>query len=103
MVLLSSMTSTLMLATASLLTGYLLNDCRSAKFVMSNRDQICTISKSSFRAPHSGQTQFIGTSSQRVPGLMPCSGSPVASSYVQPQIRHIHVRNLLASLLTFGL
>ena len=30
--------------------------------------QICTISKSSLRAPHSGQVQFIGTSSQAVPG-----------------------------------
>jgi hypothetical protein len=41
--------------------------------------QIWTISKSSLRAPHSGQVQFIDTSAQRVPGAMPCSGSPSAS------------------------
>ena len=33
------------------------------------------------RAAHSGQVQFTGTSSQRVPGVMPSSGTPVASSY----------------------
>jgi hypothetical protein len=32
------------------------------------------------RAPHSGQVQFIGTSSQRVPAAMPSSGRPAASS-----------------------
>ena len=42
--------------------------------------QICTISKSSLRAPHSGQTQFMGTCSQGVPGAMPSSGEPAASS-----------------------
>ena len=41
---------------------------------------IWTISKSSLRAPHSGQVQFIDTSAQAVPGAMPCSGSPTASS-----------------------
>src|SRR5215475_14997211 len=55
------------------------------------RDQISTISKSSLRAPHSGQVQFIGTSSHRVPGAMPSSGNPAASSYTKPQMRHIHV------------
>src|SRR5882762_1745288 len=44
------------------------------------RTQISTISKSSFRAPHSGQVQFIGISSQRVPGGILSSGNPVASS-----------------------
>src|SRR4029077_21235990 len=39
-------------------------------------DQSSTISKSSLRAPHSGQVQFIGTSSQRVPAGIPSSGSP---------------------------
>src|SRR5258706_5182809 len=53
--------------------------------------QISTISKSSLRAPHSGQVQFMGTSSQRVPAAMPSSGRPAASSYTQPQMRHIHV------------
>src|SRR5467141_999088 len=43
-------------------------------------DYISTISKSSFRAPHSGQVPFIGMSSQRVPGGSPSSGNPVASS-----------------------
>ena len=33
--------------------------------------QIWTISKSSLRAPHSGQVQFIETSAQAVPGAMP--------------------------------
>ncbi len=42
--------------------------------------QICTISKSSLRAPHSGHVQFIGTSAHAVPGGRPCSGSPTASS-----------------------
>jgi hypothetical protein len=32
------------------------------------------------RAPHSGQVQFIGTCSQGVPGAMPWSGAPAASS-----------------------
>lgn len=58
-----------------------------------NRCYIAVISKSSLRAPHSGQVQFIGTSAQRVPGAMPSSGAPAASSYTQPQIRHIQVRN----------
>ncbi len=42
--------------------------------------EISTISKFSFLAPHSGQVQLIGTSSQRVPGAMPSSGSPADSS-----------------------
>jgi hypothetical protein len=42
--------------------------------------QIATISKSSLRAPHSGHVQFIGTSSQRVPGAIPSSGKPASSS-----------------------
>ncbi len=54
-----------------------------------------TISKSSLRAPHSGQVQFMGTSAHLVPGAIPCSGSPAASSYIHPQMRHIQV---LASL-----
>lgn len=53
--------------------------------------QISTISKSSLRAPHSGQHQLIGTSSQRVPALMPSSGHPTNSSYISPQTRHIQV------------
>src|SRR5262249_5548656 len=57
------------------------------------RDQISTISKSSLRAPHSGQVQFIGTSSHRVPGANPSSGNPAASSYTHPQMRHIQVLN----------
>jgi hypothetical protein len=42
--------------------------------------QRVVISKSSLRAPHSGQVQFIGTSAQRVPGAMPSSGAPASSS-----------------------
>ncbi|CFN76975.1 Uncharacterised protein [Bordetella pertussis] len=44
------------------------------------RAQISISSKSSLRAPHSGQTQFGGTSSQRVPGAIPSSGRPASSS-----------------------
>jgi uncharacterized protein len=51
--------------------------------------QISIISKSSLPAPQSGQRQLSGTSSQRVPGGMPPSGSPKASSYTYPQITHI--------------
>ena len=53
--------------------------------------QMRTISKSSLRAPHSGHVQFIGTAAQAVPGSKPVSASPTASSYIQPQIRHIQV------------
>src|SRR5690606_23951522 len=35
--------------------------------------QISATSKSSFRAPHSGQVQFGGMSAQRVPGAIPSS------------------------------
>ncbi len=44
----------------------------------------------------------MGTSAQRVPGAMPSSGEPAASSYTQPQMRHIQLWNgaLLSSLLT---
>jgi hypothetical protein len=39
-----------------------------------------TISKSSLRAPHSGQHHPAGMSSHRVPGGIPSSGQPSASS-----------------------
>ena len=42
--------------------------------------QISTMSKSSFTAPQSGQLQFRGTSSHKVPGAMPSSGQPCSSS-----------------------
>jgi uncharacterized protein len=42
--------------------------------------QISVISKSSLPDPQSGQRQDSGTSSQRVPGGRPASGSPLASS-----------------------
>jgi uncharacterized protein len=51
--------------------------------------QISIISKSSLPAPQSGQRQLSGTSSHRVPGARPPSGSPSASSYTYPQITHI--------------
>src|SRR5256885_15717913 len=41
---------------------------------------ISTISKPVLGVPQSGQTQSSGISAQRVPGAMPCSGSPRASS-----------------------
>src|SRR6476620_10488374 len=43
-----------------------------------------TISKSDFAAPQSGQLQSSGMSSHRVPGAMPSSGQPLASSYSNP-------------------
>lgn len=52
--------------------------------------QISIISKSSLPAPQSGQRQLSGTSSHRVPGARPPSGSPAASSYTYPQMTHIH-------------
>jgi len=52
--------------------------------------QISIISKSSLPAPQSGQRQLSGTSSHFVPGTIPPSGSPSASSYTYPQITHIH-------------
>jgi tetratricopeptide (TPR) repeat protein len=42
--------------------------------------QTSIISKSSLVTPQSGQVQVSGTSSQRVPGRMPSSGRPFASS-----------------------
>jgi uncharacterized protein len=51
--------------------------------------QISMSSKSSLPAPQSGQRQLSGTSSQCVPGGIPPSGSPAASSYTYPQITHI--------------
>lgn len=38
-------------------------------------------SKSAFEAPHSGQFQSAGRSSNAVPAGMPLSGSPMAGSY----------------------
>ncbi len=51
-----------------------------------------TISKSALAAPQSGQDQSSGMSSQRVPGSMPSSGQPSASSYSKP---HCTQRNSL--------
>ena len=42
------------------------------------------ISKSDLAAPQSGQLQSSGMSSHRVPGAMPSSGHPLASSYSKP-------------------
>jgi len=49
---------------------------------------LSTISKSSLLIPQSGQDQMAGTSAHRVPGVMPWSGMPAASSYTNPQILH---------------
>lgn len=46
--------------------------------------------KSSFEAPHTGQAQSWGTSSNGVPGATPLSGSPVAGSYSQPHTSHLY-------------
>jgi uncharacterized protein len=51
--------------------------------------QISIISKSSLPAPQSGQRQLNGTSSHLVPGGIPPSASPSASSYTYPQMTHI--------------
>lgn len=51
--------------------------------------QISISSKSSLPAPQSGQRQLSGTSSHFVPGGIPPSGSPAASSYTYPQMTHI--------------
>jgi hypothetical protein len=32
-----------------------------------------------------------------VPGAIPCAGEPAASSYIQPQIRHIQVFLFIAA------
>src|SRR5260364_81311 len=61
---------------------------------------MCTISKSSLLAPHSGHTQSSGKSSQRVPGAMPSSVHPFSSSKHQPQIKHIQVLYGYSILLT---
>src|ERR1700722_16354328 len=56
-----------------------------------------TISKSDFAAPQSGQLQSSGMSSHRVPGAMPSSGHPLASSYSKP---HCTQTNSLYSLIS---
>ena len=43
----------------------------------------------------------MGTSPHAVPGAMPCSGSPAASSYIHPQMRHIQVFDSLTLLDNF--
>ena len=105
-VLLSSMIITLMpLRFATSANSYLQRDLRFwvlfgaliLQFFLLHRHYtsmayISTISKSSLRAPHSGQTQFIGTSRQHVPAGIFSSGRPFASSYMKPQVRHIQVR-----------
>lgn len=66
-----------LLALALLLQGS--QDARAGKHPTSLARHTSIISKSSLRAPHSGQVQFTGTSSQRVPGAIPSSGRPSAS------------------------
>ena len=48
--------------------------------LQSTTDAISTISKSSLPTPQSGHNQSAGTSSHFVPGAMPSSGQPLASS-----------------------
>src|SRR5210317_2082507 len=63
---------------------------------------MATISKSSLPTPHSGHTQSSGTSSQRVPGAIPSSGHPSASSYCQPQTIHSQILKGSLLVLTSG-
>jgi hypothetical protein len=45
--------------------------------------------KSLVLAPQTGQNQSLGMSSNRVPGGIPPSGSPIAGSYMNPQLSQI--------------
>lgn len=54
-------------------------------------------------APHTGQTKSSGRSSHFVPGAMPLSGSPTASSYSQPQISHTYFIFLSSFLFYYGI
>jgi hypothetical protein len=61
-----------------------------------------TISKSALVAAQCGQVQSAGTSSQRVPGAMPSSGMPSASSYTNPHRIQSHFLSFMrASVLLF--
>src|SRR6185312_7732872 len=64
---------------------------------------ISTISKSAFAAPQSGQLQSSAMSSHRVPGAMPSSGQPLASSYSNPhctQMKSLNGAWFIGSLLS---
>ena len=50
--------------------------------------QTSTSSKSALATPQSGQAQLAGTSAHKVPGAMPSSGRPAASSYTKPHTMH---------------
>src|SRR5262245_29248782 len=54
------------------------------------------ISKSAFVAEQSGQPKVSGTSAHRVPGAIPSSGRPAASSYTKAQSTHCQVLNATA-------
>src|SRR3569833_3422254 len=49
--------------------------------------QTSTISKSALATPQSGHSQFAGMSSHLVPGAMPSSGSPAASTKKKPHTK----------------
>ncbi len=52
----------------------------TASVVAESSSDISIISKSSFPTPQSGHSQSSGTSSHGVPGAIPSSGQPFASS-----------------------
>ena len=59
------------------------------------RNDIYSSSKSSLVTPQSGHIQVSGTSSHEVPGSMPSSGQPSASSYIKPQTTQIYFLKLV--------
>ena len=70
--------------------------------VLSTQACISNISKSSLVAEQCGQVQSAGTSSQRVPGGMPSSGMPKASSYTKPHSMHIHFLSFMVLAFEFS-
>jgi len=61
-------------------------------------DQNSTTLNSALLTSHNGQRQSSGMSENRVPGAMPSSGSPAASSYTHPQIRQTQLLYSITSL-----
>ena len=61
-------------------------------------DQNSTTLNSALLTSHNGHRQSSGISENRVPGAMPSSGKPVASSYTHPQIRQTQLLCSITSL-----
>ena len=64
-------------------------------------DQNSTTLNSALLTSHNGHRQSSGISENRVPGAIPSSGSPAASSYTHPQIRHTQLLYSITSLTVF--